>query len=126
MKWNVLYYSFHKKQIETYNIFHHSSFHHAFYEIAQTCKDKGHFAEELWHCLMYYFWGKSEYEILIYPWPCNTEHDKPKKVDIFSQITCNWEGFVDYVWEQRMKVEQSALFHDLESAEQFQGGEKDV
>ena len=75
MKWNVLYYSFHKKQIETYNIFHHSSFHHAFYEIAQTCKDKGHFAEELWNCLMYYFWSKSEYEILIYPYiPSTRSH----------------------------------------------------
>lgn len=79
MKWNVLYYNSNKRKIESYNIFKHGGFRREFCKIAQTCKNKEHFAEELWHCLMYYFWSKCEYEVLIYPWPCSIERDKPRK-----------------------------------------------
>ncbi len=101
MKWNAFYYNNNKRQIESYNIFNHGGFRREFCKIVQKHEGKDLFAEELWHCLMYYFWSKCEYEVLIYPWPCSFERDRPRKVDIFGQITCNWTAFVDYVWEHR-------------------------
>lgn len=104
MKWSVLYHNVNKRQIESYDIFKNGGFRRAFYNIVQKHEDKALFAEELWHCLMYYFWSKCEYEILIYPWPCSIERDKPRKIDIFSQITSNWAAFVDYTWEHRTEI----------------------
>ena len=104
MKWNVFYHNSNKRQIEPFNIFNHCGFRREFCNIVQKHADKDLFAEELWHCLMYYFWSKCEYEVLIYPWPCSTERDKPRKMDIFSQIICNWAAFVDYAWEHRREI----------------------
>lgn len=104
MKWSVLYHNVNKRQIESYDIFKHCGFRREFHKIARKYEDKDLFEEELWHCLMYYFWSKCEYEVLIYPWPCSIERDKPRKIDIFSQITCNWVAFVDYTWEHRTEI----------------------
>ena len=109
MKWSVLYHNVNKRQIESYDIFKHCGFRREFYNIAQKQADKDLFAEELWHCLMYYFWSKCEYEVLIYPWPCSIERDKPRKIDIFSQITCNWAAFVDYAWEHRTEIKPDTV-----------------
>lgn len=104
VKWNVLYYNINRRQIESYNIFSHSDFCWEFSKIVKKHEDKVLFAEELWHCLMYYFWSKCEYELLVYPWPCSIERDKPCKIDSFGQITHNWSAFVDYVWEHRNEL----------------------
>ena len=46
---------------------------------------------------MYYFWCKSEYEIILSPW-CRSSKDEDKKIDIYTQVMANWNKFVDYVW----------------------------
>ena len=53
------------------------------------------FPGKLKDCLLYYFWAKSEYEILISP---RIGDAKDIKVDIFDQVMINFERFVDYVW----------------------------
>jgi len=104
MKWYVFYYNINKRQIESYNIFNHGGFRQKFCKIVQKHEDKDLFAEELWHCLMYYFLCKSEWEVLVYPSPCSMGQDRHRKIDVFNQIACNWAAFVDYTWEHRTEI----------------------
>ena len=92
---------------------------------------KDEFAEQLKRSLMYWFWCKSEHEVVISSWPVyidkeeldriNTEYEEynnkwghypytinvspyvGKKIDIYSQVMMNWEQFVEYVWSNKDK-----------------------
>jgi hypothetical protein len=65
-------------------------------------KDKDEFAEQLRRDLMYYFWAKSEYEIIISAW-CGGNGNEDIKVDIYTQVMNNWDVFVDYVWNSKKR-----------------------
>lgn len=104
MEWKVFRYSFSEKEVRLFNLFDHAGFWNDFCKLVKKCKDKESFAKELRCCLMSHFWCRCEHEVLIYPWPCHPERDNPLKVDVFSQIDCNWEVFVDYVWEHRKEI----------------------
>lgn len=67
-------------------------------------KTKDEFAEALRRSLMYYFWSKCEWEVLISPW-CGSKKDKAIKVDVYWQVMNNWEIFLDYVWYSKHKAE---------------------
>lgn len=56
--------------------------------------------------LMYYYWSKCEWEIILSHW---SEHkDGPSyKIDVFDQIELNWDRFCDYVWEHRTEFKAS-------------------
>lgn len=77
------------------------------------------FAPQLKSTLMYYFWSKCEYEIILTSWPpyltaaqCKEiKEDKEEvkysktvnlevaeKIDVYDQVINNWEPFIDYVW----------------------------
>ena len=100
MKWNVIYYDINSKKIETYNIFRHGGFRADVNKFLNTYDNKDEFAENLKSSLMYFFWSKSEWEILISPW-LSAKTDKEVKVDVCWQVMNNWEVFVDYVWSHR-------------------------
>ena len=76
-------------------------------------------AEQLKSELMYYFWSKSECEIILTSWPpyltsaqveeIRNSKEVPKycksvnletaeKIDIYDQIINNWEPFILYIW----------------------------
>lgn len=40
--------------------------------------------------LMYQYWGRCEYEMLILPWPPR-DNDEPKKIDVYGQCLPNLE-----------------------------------
>lgn len=94
--WNVYYHDINKPQIRPLNIFDHGGFAK---DVQKLMKTKGlgkdEFAEEVRRDLMYYFWCKSEYEIVMRQW-CGTECEL--KVDIYSQVMLNFDHFIDYLW----------------------------
>ena len=126
MVWNVYREDFNHGAIVKYNIFDHSSFAQDVNNLLKEDITKDEFAEQLKRSLRYYFWGKSEYEVVITSWPVyiyrseldrlNTEYEEynnkwghypydinivpkvGKKIDIYNQVMMNWEQFVDYVW----------------------------
>lgn len=126
MVWNVFREEFNQKSIVIYNIFNHSGFAQDVKKLLKEDITKDKFAEQLRRSLMYWFWSKSEYEVVISSWPVyidkaelnrlNTEceeyynkwghypykidvaPDVGEKVDIYSQIMMNWDQFIDYVW----------------------------
>lgn len=129
MEWNVYRHNFNKSEIEVFNIFNHYSFYENVKKHFKKYTNKEEFAEELKRSLMYYFWCKSEYEIVLTSWTprikmeeldrLNTERkehikewdkepyslyvepDVFKKVDIYDQVMNNFDIFVDYCWRYR-------------------------
>lgn len=101
LEWNVFYHDINKQKITTLNIFNHWKFAEDVQKSLKKYKDKDEFAEELRQDLMYYFWSKSEYEILISAW-CGGRDTKELKVDIYTQVMNNWNVFLDYVWNSKI------------------------
>lgn len=99
--WNVFRHNINKKEIETFNIFDHGGFRIDCKRAARKHREnKEGFAEEIRRSLMYYYWSRAEYEVLI----CDLmkrDFSTEKKVDIYQQVMLNWEAFVGYCWERR-------------------------
>lgn len=131
--WNVYREDVNRQEIEIFNIFNHGSFYTDMAKIAKTYRkqikdntfDREAFANDVDRKLMYYFWSKAEYEVIITSWPPYIEIEeidkmksevedynskwgkKPfrvdvnlnvaEKIDIYDQIQLNFESFIDYI-----------------------------
>lgn len=99
MQWNVFRYDINKKEICVWNIFEHYNFAEEVAAHLKKCDTKEAFEKELRSSLMYYFWSKAEYEVIVSDWP-HTDSSEVK-VDIYQQVMNNWDIFLDYIWEAR-------------------------
>lgn len=101
LQWNVYIGGFNSRKIEIINIFDHVGFLDDCRKNAKkNNKDREAFVERLRGDLMYHFWSKCEWEIIIDHWPHN-DHFEDKKVDVYNQVNLNWDIFSDYVWNNR-------------------------
>ena len=108
LEWNVYVGNFNAKKIETHNVFRHARFVEDCRAAAKKFKDdKAAFAEEVRHSLMYYYWSKCEWEVIISHWPPAKGFDD-SKVDVYSQVMLNWDRFIDYLWENRKELTKKA------------------
>lgn len=118
--WNVFYEN-PNVGIETWNVFRHASFCNEVETMFAEEVDKKKFEKRLHSSVMYYFWSKSEYEVIVAPWPCcisrvesqiikNNELPRYRQVinvegsdkfSIYDQIELNWDVFVDYCWRNK-------------------------
>ena len=104
LTWNVCYGSFNERKIKTFNIFEHADFYEDVKKAAKKCKnDRDAFAKEVRHSLMYFFWAKCEWEIVLQSWPPG-DNFRDEKVDVFDQVMLNWDRFIDYVWEHKKEI----------------------
>ena len=55
---------------------------------------KDYFLNEVRSELMYYFWSKCEWEIVITDWPSGKAE---YKTDVFYQVKLNWDAFCGYL-----------------------------
>lgn len=101
MEWNVFWYNINLRQIEVFNIFEHGSFYDDIKRAAQQYENQEEFTKYLKSSLMYYFWSKSEWEIIVCPWCSHIEEDNSKKIDVYEQVVNNWNIFSEYVWNNR-------------------------
>ena len=120
---------FNQKKIIKYNIFDHWRFEEDVKEDLKKCETKEFFAEKLKSHLMYCFWSKCEYEVVISSFPVHIKKEELKrlntsfkedtekyghepygvwvcpdvgeKVDVYSQVMLNFEVFVDYIWSHK-------------------------
>ena len=95
IEWHVYYHDFNAQKIIKWNIFNHSSFREEVKTLLNDNSIKTEFSEKLRKSLMYYFWSKCEYEIILSPWAGRADDIK---IDIYDQIIMNFNRFVDYVW----------------------------
>lgn len=102
LEWNVLYYDINRNKITTYNIFNHRRFNKYIEEAFEKYKTKEEFAETLRRELMYYFWSKVEWELVIeldednhiflIPW-CGCRNPEEIKIDVTNDTSFDWMGF---------------------------------
>lgn len=112
MKWNVFYHNVNTQKIEAFDIFKHGRFNEDVQKNLKKFKDKSEFAKALKSDLMYYFWCKSEYEIIISPW-CGGRETKDIKVDIYTQVMNNWDVFLDYCWNSKKRRKKEEEVEDM-------------
>ncbi len=96
LKWMVYRDNINRGSIEPYNIFSHGGFSKDVLNIAT--EDKESFARSVRSALMYHYWTKAEWEILLHPWSGYIEESKFKKIDVYDQVMNNWQPFIDYLW----------------------------
>ena len=109
MEWNVYYHDINAQKIIQWNIFKHGSFYKEVDDLLKSELDKEEFIERLRKSLMYYFWSKCEYEILVSPW---VGRAGDIKIDIYDQIMMNFDRFVDYVWSFKKFSLKDEVFVD--------------
>ena len=98
LKWNVIIGDFNHKDIETYNIFDHDYFKEYCDKAWKNYKnDFNSFSKEVKRNLMYYFWSKCEWEVIVSHWP-PSERFEDKKIDVYEQVMMNWNVFIVYLW----------------------------
>ena len=105
LTWNVYCDDFNNKRIETMNVFEHYRFWEDCIKNKQKNTNKEAFIKQLRSDLMYYFWSKCEWEIILTSWPPRNDFDD-EKIDVFDQIELNWDKFTDYVWENRKEIKK--------------------
>lgn len=132
LSWNVFRYN--GEDIETFNIFNHSSFYKEVIGITKKCsQSKKVFADKIINVLRYYFWCKCEHEIIMTSFPtyvsdeglkkmeadrdkyirdyghCKFVHpylDTELKVDIYTQVMMNIDHFIDYLWSHKEEIKE--------------------
>lgn len=101
LEWYVFVADFNSKKIKKYNIFDHWSFRE---DCRKTAKKKEitkkEFCEEIRSSLMYYFWAKCEWEMLLNDFPPHESFNQ-KKVNVYEQVMLNHEVFFNYLWDHR-------------------------
>lgn len=102
--WNVYIENINKRCIEIHNIFNHYMFMQDLREIYSELKDdKENFLYRVKRSLMYYYWSKCEWEIILSDWP-PSEHFNEMKISAYDQVMNNWHIFSEYIWENRDKL----------------------
>lgn len=96
IEWYVYYHDSNAQKIIKWNIFNHGTFTEKVNKLMHdSLLSRDDFVDNLKRYLMYYFWSKCEYEIILSPW---TGRADDIKIDIYDQIIMNFDRFVDYVW----------------------------
>lgn len=105
LEWNVYMEDFSNKRIKTHNVFAHTGFLADLKKEARKYRDRERelFEERLRRILMYYYWSKCEWEIVLSDWPPSDRFNK-EKVDVYDQVMLNWDAFRDYVWRNRAEL----------------------
>lgn len=129
LEWNVFVGDFNSKKIKTFNVFDHGRFMDDVKKALKLYDNKKLFAEEIRKSLVYFYWAKCEWEIVLtswvphinkeefdrlkyenekfyqdhghYPYSMYINPEVAEKVDVYSQIMMNFEHFVDYIWSHK-------------------------
>lgn len=106
MNWNVKCYDINSNAIEDTNIFNHAAFKeyvHKYYLKYKKANDFDTFAVKVKSELMYRFWSKAEYElvvqkqndrIILKPW-CGCRNPEEVAVDVTEDKDFDWNTFAD-------------------------------
>lgn len=98
MHWIVYIDNINTKSIETFDVFEHYSFAEDVRKAYKRHKDDfGAFSEDVRRSLVYYFWSKCEWEVILSAWP-PTNRISQRKIDVYEQVRNNWDVFIEYVW----------------------------
>lgn len=104
MKWMAYYYSINRDEIKEFNIFDHWRFKEDVQKLAKKRIKKEDFKEKLRRELLYYFWSKCEWELVIEvaennhiflkPW-CGCKEPDKVRIDVTDDNSFNWKDFAE-------------------------------
>ena len=97
LEWYVYYYDINSSQLKTFNIFNHRGFKNAIEEIFKKYYSMEEFKKAVKSELMYYFWSKAEWEIVISDW---FGKQVEKKIDVYDQVMLNWDRFIEWLYHK--------------------------
>lgn len=116
LKWNVYRYNFNADKIEIYNVLSGKFFLEEIKKIMKKHRDKdrSEFSEALKREMMYHFWSRCEWELIIeitednhiflIPWVGSREPDEVK-IDVADDESFDWRGFAEkHIAQQRYKT----------------------
>ena len=103
LTWNVYISDFNGRKMDVHNIFEHSGVEEDLRKIAKKFTGKEDFAREVRRSLMYWYWSKCEWEIILSHWP-PLRGAREEKIDVWDQVNLNWQVFIDYLWENRKEL----------------------
>lgn len=125
MIWNVYRHDVNSREIEVFNVFDHYSFNEDVGKILKKKITYNELSEKLKSSVMYYFWCRYEYEVVIttfppyidkkemgvvvneydkHPYRMNVNPEVGIKIDIHDQLMLNWDSFVWYVWQFAQQI----------------------
>ena len=124
--WNAYNYRSVGQELRVFNIFDHYSFMESVRKLLKKPMSKEDFSELLRREVLYYYWSKAEWELVIAdtqphidskelnrlitdcylkrtvaepPLRCSHVNlSDAEKIDVYEQVRLNWDEFVDYVW----------------------------
>ena len=104
--YNVYQEDINNRSIVVRNIFDNSSFLNMIWEAKKAFgEDFSAFSEKVKNALMYFYWSKCEYEIILSGWPPKDDFKK-KKIDVYEQVMLNWDLFIKYLWENKNLIKK--------------------
>lgn len=96
--------NFNSHEIELWNVFAHSG---VMLDLANYLErnpdDKEGFLKKLNDTLLYHYWCKCEWEVIIDHWP-HFDDFQSRKVDVYEQVMNNWDVFAEYTWNNRTEI----------------------
>lgn len=111
MRWDVYRYDINKNKIKLFNIFDHWSFCEYAKKAVKKYKNKEEFAEQIKRELQFYFWSKSEHELIVritednriflIPW-CGCRNPEEVKIDVTDETDFNWRSFAEKHTKQQI------------------------
>ena len=105
VEWNAYYYNYNSRKVETHNVFNHWRFIEYSAKYIKKYKDDPKALEEqIRRELMYYYWSKYEWEVIVAPFTSNPKEEEEKKLDVYEQVMLNWNIFFEYFWEHRKEI----------------------
>ena len=99
LKYYAVIYDVNADDVIFYNVFEHGSFKKSVTTLLNETDDYDTFKSELKKELMYYFWSKCEWEIVVTGFPIDKTK---KKLDVYDQVIANFDIFAEYIWKLKM------------------------
>lgn len=132
--WNVFVEDINARKIEVHNIFDHHRFMEDLVDIKkEVMNDRNAFADKVRSSLMYFYWSKCEWEVVVTSWPPYVDSkevdrladektnmlidygrfyresvnlETAEKIDVYDQVMMNWDVFIEYLWNNRYLIKK--------------------
>ena len=128
LTWNAYIGDWNAKMIKVFNIFNSFPFISGVIKANNKYKNDFEFLKEVRTSLMYAFWSKAEYEVIITSWPPHIEKEEferltkenikyrtwvnlfiGEKIDVYNQVMINWEAFKLYLLTNRALIPKKII-----------------
>lgn len=101
LSWKAFYHNFNARRIEEYNVLNDGFVNGLMERLPKKKSDITYdiFKENLHSELMYKYWCKCEWEVVLSAFPPSKNGEEKRKVDIYQQVMLNFEIFCKYAYD---------------------------